>query len=323
MLAAAFAATQLVVLLSDADVWNRVPVTLHHRYSNAGLRHQLYAGLADPSKNILACCGASPPSDPEMRLEKMFPEVLARAPDGVEWFIFTAGDTWWHMPNLVYELHRIETAVAPAKPMRDILVVGGGGYVIFSSFMILSKPAVAFLSNQTTLSGCRDGLRVCRSYEHRMPNEFAQMRAIGCHHNGPGTGRMDGTYQAKELVNYCVASPLATGKCGPHGFACEWRFGRIARDADLEDPKALFALAKAGGPRMPNEMARRRYRQNPSRGSLRLGAREVTPGMAPECEPVLCDLVAFEHADNYTQAWLESMVDTQGREKCCKRPENG
>ena len=95
------------------------------------------------------------------------------------------------------------------------------------------------------------------------------------------------------------------------------------RDADLEDPKALFALAKAGGPLMPNEMARRRYRQNPSRGSLRLGAREVTPGMAPECEPVLCDLVAFEHADNSTQAWLESMVDTQGREKCCERPENG
>ena len=301
----ALAAAQFVVLLRNGDVAAGVHSTIAQRFQN--VRYQLYSGETQfPSLGILA---SSPTVDPEQRLEHLFPDVLARAPSGVDWFIFTHSDTWWHLPNLESELQRIESNLAPAAPTRDILVVGGGGYLVFSCFLILSKPALAYLSNGTVLDACRKELRECRPYKHRMPNEFAHMVAVGCHHSGPGSGRKTPRYKAAALVNYCAAEPLATGQCGSKEVGCEWRFGELARDPPGPGPP---------GTPSPNEMARRRFRQNHARRSrVRPSERERAPGLPEECAPVMCALVAYEHADNETQAWFDAMVRTQREGQCC------
>jgi hypothetical protein len=232
----------------------------------------------------------------------MYQDVFLRDEEDHVWFLFTYGDTWWHLPNLAREVSRIEESVAPASPASDFLVVGGGGYLIYSCFMIMSKPALRYL-NGTTLDQCRRDLLQCSPYEHRMPNEFAQQFAVGCHHKGPGTGRASQSYTATALVNYCAAASLATGKCGPNSVGCEWRFGRLVRDpADTSKT---------------NEMARRRFKQNHKRSRIRLGEKELSMGLSPECAPVMCSLVGFEHADNFTVAWLDRMVEKQALEACC------
>jgi hypothetical protein len=279
---------------------------LAERYS--GIRHQFYSDTSRPDLGIREC-SKWPFGDPERRFEQIFSDVLAQAQTGVDWFIFTHSDTWWHLPNLGTELHRIESVIAPAAPVKDFLVVGGGGYVVFDAFMILSKPALAYLSNCTVVDACRTAMNECKEYEYRMPNEFAQMVAIGCHHSGPNTGRKPAKpYSAANLVNYCAAAPLAQGKCGPRAVGCEWRFGRLARD----EPPEIGLDAPSN-----NEMARRRFRQNHKRGQIRLMKREWPLGMQEECVPVMCALVGFEKADNETQVKLENMVRKQAALGCC------
>lgn len=315
------AAVQLIVLLTDDDVKSGVGQLLTTRYERAGIRHQLYSDSAFPDRGVLGCCGTTPqPLDPEHRLERLLPDVFARAPTHVDWFIFTHGDTWWHLPNLEAEVRRIDAEVAPATAEKDYLVAGGGGYLVFTFALMLSRPALAHLADKATLDGCRAALLSCTPYAHATPSEFAQLRAAGCHSVGPGTGRRDPTaYAAKDLINYCAAAPLAAGRCGPRGVGCEWRFGGLARDSERERPEVLFARFKAGGSPMPNEMARRRFRQNPTGGALRLSARERDPGCGGDdaCCRVVCDLVALEHAGNATWRWLDAAVATQRATGCC------
>ena len=302
----ALAAVQMIVLLTDSDISAGIHSSLAKRYS--GIAHQFYSDRAWPELGIRACCEQTY-NDPERRFEQMFPDVLEQAQPDTDWFIFTFSDTWWHLPNLSTELRRIESAVSPATPANDFLVVGGGGYIVFDAFMVLSRQALAYFSNKTVVDTCRSEMSECKKYEYRMPNEFAQMVAIGCHYNGPDTGRKPSVpYSAANLVNYCAAAPLARGKCGPRAVGCEWRFGRLAR----EEPPEV-------GPDSPssNEMARRRFRQNHKRGQIRLMKREWPPGMQEECLPVMCALVGFEKADGETQVKLESMVKKQAASGCC------
>ena len=281
--ASVFATVQLVVLLSSSggggDVDSPAQRLEHdearRRFSAGGASNVLfYADAPVPERGVLGCCLRGVPDDPEHRLEQTYASALAHAPTGVSWFVFTEGDTWWHMPNLASEISRIEAKIAPATAATEFIVAGGGGFIVFSCFSILSRPAVRYLADGATLDGCREKLLRCEPYPKNvsMPNEFAQMRAVGCHASGPISGRRQqqqqqeggggaigaigaststssgrgssissssstttttsGLYAAKDLLNYCAAEPLARGRCGSKGVGCEWRFGQLARDQD-------------------------------------------------------------------------------------------
>ena len=282
-----FAVVQLVVLLTDGDVALNMHDTVRARLHSGGVKHvAIYADTERPDLQILGVESSSSEGRHLTRQERMFPSVLEHAPPGVHWFVMTEGDTFWHYPNLAREISRIDEQVAPASARNDFLLVGGGGYVIFSTFTILSLPAVAAFANRTWLDDCRQRLLECRPYPPgvAMPNEFAQMKAVGCHYTGPGSGRaaiheLEGRvgvgvgvgggatgsssssipYLPKDLLNYCAAERLAAGSCGSKGLGCEWRFGQLARDPeDVTPPKVAFARWKAGkGPPSANEKGTR------------------------------------------------------------------
>jgi hypothetical protein len=51
----------------------------------------------------------------------------------------------------------------PGDPSRDILLIGGGGLLIFEEFMILSRPAVVFLANQVAADNPHGGDHSCKA----------------------------------------------------------------------------------------------------------------------------------------------------------------
>lgn len=254
-----FAAVQMVILLTDTAVQERAHESMRRQFQRGGLHHvAFYSDKAWPEYGILGCCGEVKITDPEHRLELMFPSILSNAPVGVHWFIMTEGDTWWHLPNLAQEIRRIEGKLLPANPVNDFLVVGGGGFIVFSCFLVLSLPAVKHFADSSNLDECRHRLLACEAYPRTMPampNEFAQFRALGCHATGVNTGRNPpNSYAAKDIINYCAAPHLASGACGQAKVGCEWRFGQLARDQETTSPLVLFENWKAGrGPPTPNE----------------------------------------------------------------------
>lgn len=301
----------VIFLTADIDVMAGSYRGLCERFTNSGINCHVYSegNLCADGVSCTSGTAHANINDVEYRLEELFPHVLHHYSESVKWFVFTRADTWWNINNLGAELARIEASVYPATPQRDILVVGGGGFIVFSCFLILSKPALIYLSNQTLLDQCRQSLLDCRPYEYRTPNEFAQMRSLGCHFKGPGSGRESRSYTASSLVNYCAAEPLALGKCGPSLIGCEWRFGRLARET---------IASKVFGNVSSNEMARRRFRQNPRRANIRAIEHEI-PKYAPvECSSVMCSLVAIEHADNETQSYLNGISKKQIASGCCR-----
>ena len=179
--AAALSAVQMIVLLSDEEVAAGAHRRLRERddghpsMRHGGINQAFYADTPRPELDVKACCGPAGSLHPENRLEMTFPSVLAHAPPGVHWFIFTEGDSWWHFHNLAAEVKRVEEAVHPASPSEDFLVVGGGGFLVSSSFMILSKPAVEYFANPTTLDECRQRLLRCDPFPKslRMIHEVA------------------------------------------------------------------------------------------------------------------------------------------------------
>jgi hypothetical protein len=301
-----FSTLQLVILLTDHDVSMGLDLYLSEKYSNFGISHRFYSDSAHPDKQILSY-GAERLGqlEPEQRYEHMFLDVLERDHHSHDWFVFTYGDTWWHLPNLKKEMKRVEESISPATPSTEFLVVGGGGYLVYSCFLILSRPALEFFSNSTMIDGCRNKLLACSPYEHRTPYEYAHMFALGCHHKGPGTGRSSAAYTATALVNYCAAAPLAMGKCGPSLVGCEWRFGRLTREV--------------ANTSVTNALARLRFRQNPKLGRIRLSNQEIMLNVSVECTPAVCDLVGFEHADIATRSWLDEVVLKQELSSCCVR----
>ena len=184
-----------------------------------------YADSAWPEHKISGCCGAgnttlgADVASSEYRLEHLFEAKLEAAKTGgpdYEWYVFTDGDTWWHARGLAVELERVEALLLPATPEKDVLLVGGGGLLIFSEFMVVSRRALDLLGNRTFMDSCRANLYSC-SEKPLAPHSGCRFMA---NRRPPGN-----LYMANQLVHYCLTPYLQKGKCGKSLRSCEYRFG--------------------------------------------------------------------------------------------------
>ena len=158
--------TILIVLMTTGQVLEGLPAQLRASYLDDFARHLIFADAANTQADVLGCCGSNKTlgfdaMTSEFRLEHTFPRALQRSPRS-DWYVFTDGDTWWHRESLAAELARVQDVVAPATPGTDVLLVGGGGLLTFSQFMILSRPALEFLSTRSVIDECRAHLFACQ-----------------------------------------------------------------------------------------------------------------------------------------------------------------
>jgi len=124
------------------------------------------------------------------------------------WFVFTDRGTWWHDEGLYRELARAEAMLRPATPDEDILLIGGGGLLPFTNFLILSRPALVKLVRGKFLADCKERLGRCDP----------AIRGSGCRFKA----RVGAGYTGGQLARYCLADDL--GRCARPG-GCSWIFG--------------------------------------------------------------------------------------------------
>lgn len=195
--------------------------TLSPRAAAIALTLPPAADSARPRDDVLACCGETAPAIAEERLEHLFPTILSRSSREHEWFVVTTGETWWHMEHLEAELTRLEALLWPATPRNAPLLLGGGGYIVFANFMILSRPSLELLADPVLLEGCRAGLVACNKTV-ATPNHWAVARAMGCRHGERVDRRRDASYTGSQLVTYCLLPYLAQAtNCGKTHVGCE------------------------------------------------------------------------------------------------------
>ena len=179
------------------------------------------ADTARPQDGVLACCGEVAPVIAEERLEHILPTILSRSSIEHEWFVVTTGETWWHLEHLEAELARLEVLMWPATPRDSPLLLGGGGYIVFANFMILSRPSLELLGDPALLKSCRAGLVSCNKTV-ATPNHWAVARSLGCRHGEQVDQRRDASYTGSQLVNYCLLPYLARAtNCGETHVGCE------------------------------------------------------------------------------------------------------
>ena len=123
---------------------------------------------------------------------------------------------------------QVEALLAPATPETDALLVGGGGLLMFTNFMLLSPAALRRLATPEKLDACREKLVACDPEE----------RGAGCRfkrHSAPGEasiGRADGfSDESRRRRGRDVDIP--------------WRRRRRGRDADLSEETSRGDAAAA------------------------------------------------------------------------------
>mmetsp|Transcript_15125 Transcript_15125/g.27930 ORF Transcript_15125/g.27930 Transcript_15125/m.27930 type:complete len:445 (+) Transcript_15125:145-1479(+) len=240
-----------------------------------------FAAQSFPEHGINACWDEScdhTSAASTCRIEAAFACSLRYFPPqtGVDWFVFTTGSVFWNTEGLIAEVERAEQLLLPGDPSRDILLVGGGGLLIFDEFMILSRPAVNFLASivedYTVKRGrldsqemiaaeaalaltkrfafapfgsCKAALGACNDQgSHVSTNRQSPSSATPqlCPFKLDPRRPRDGfPYTANELVHFCLAGPLAQGDCGggSTGGGGGGKGGGAAREAVGNTFKAL------------------------------------------------------------------------------------
>jgi hypothetical protein len=339
----------MAVLLLNGEAEAATPL------SGNEIRHRLVL----PPSSLNASC-ASRHRDHPCRLEQAFVDAWKRYGDErgrsvtaaaadvhVNWFVFTTGDVWWHDRGLATELARSEQLLLPASPRHgdDVLLVGGGGLLAHSHFMILSRGALRLLASDDFRNVCRAKLLECD----------ATRRGSGCGFKAQASrnhGRGGEVYSKDELGLGCLREPLSRGRCGSVGggggsereskgakeadaqpsrrksSGCEWVFGKLT-GAPIGSPlegatparmRFVSNAARRGPQSAVAALLNRPHLQYYSHlgvgggggvgglgggGGRRGGG--VSPGDATPCQMAraLRGLAAFANADADAVAWLE------------------
>ena len=313
--------------------------------TSSGLGH--YEVLDEKSLN--QTCASLHPDHP-CRLEHALRFAHSHlAHKTLNWFVFTTGEVWWYDGGLAAELLRAERLLLPAVPAQDVLMIGGGGLLTFSHFMILSRAALELVGDPAFIHRCRSTLLACD----------ASSRGSGCGFKAnPSRAHSRGGYfvSKDELMHYCLGSALAKGRCGGgSGSGCEWTFGKLSNrpvatpeegatparrrfvsNVSKRPPKAaVHALLRATASRRRIEAeARQQSGENKNKTGLikrsiiangATAIRHVGPLAAEEAGPcevreAMRGLVAFENADEAGVTWLEEL---RSRGSLCKQNGGG
>ena len=168
----------LVVLFEAGQVADTVERWRDPAWPHTTLPLRLFADTAFPEHGIVCCCcqGESAVEKDARELETVFSLVDAEVRDlrnPPRWIIFTRGDSYWNPANTLAELARLEDYLAPASPSTDVLLVGGGGYIVFDNFMIVSVPGLHILADQGKMAAAKANLLKCFPPPKTTPNHYA------------------------------------------------------------------------------------------------------------------------------------------------------
>lgn len=291
----------------------------------------MYSTMPSPGHYIETCwdkaCAALPTSS-SCRLEAAFACTLEKfagaqreqqGEQAPNWFVFTAPGVYWSSEGLAKELVRLETVLAPGRPEEDVLLVGGGGLMIFSYFMILSRPALELLADASFMRECRARLLSCDPSNKK-----------GCKFK---TNSKEGgvLYTSNELVHFCLAEPLRKGPCGAKGGGCEYMFGRLVNGGEsVGATAARRRFVSNAGKKGPSDSvkqvlklveARRQITGRAREGSAGEGSGSMGAIIPTEADPCALaeayrEFVAFANADNAALEWLCAL---QKRARLCRR----
>mmetsp|Transcript_33832 Transcript_33832/g.43619 ORF Transcript_33832/g.43619 Transcript_33832/m.43619 type:complete len:351 (-) Transcript_33832:151-1203(-) len=312
--------------------------------------HQFCYSKKDPNQQKIQSCWNQTCDQTTFssscRLESAFKVALNQnINNNVDWFIFTTSNVWWNQIGLEIELKRAEKLLFPSNPKEDVLLIGGGGLMIFSMFMIISKPALILLSDDHFMQQCHHRLRLCDSRISHSGCKFKTMKSSASLSHGHDQDQTQrdindhyyhsssslSTYSANELVHYCLAPSLKIGRCGEtikektkKSKGCEWMFGRLVHgdigdgataarrrfvsNARQKRPEGFFTSSSS---KISTMMRKEKTTRNVNGGYV--------SDILDQNEAHICaidqfkDLVAYANTDTAGMMWLDEQLEKYQR----------